>query len=184
MQSQVLNPVTAGVSHISSDFSSAAEATMSFLAHNRENLVHSQLSLWTTRDHINEPLPVQLGSGCGSLRRLNSPYIDEDFSVPVDGTEFLNPIVQFMKDRGVKLCRPMLRVMAPKTCLSYHRDGNAYRIHLVCQTNASAMFIVDGEINTMPLVGSLYSLRTDLLHTAMNANYEKERIHLTFTISN
>lgn len=184
MKPHILDHKSSDVTCLSTDFSQVAQDALDFLSANRLYLRYSQLSLWTTKNHVNDSREMQLGSGCGSFRRLNVPYRDEDFVVPVSGTEFLLPVVRFMEDRGVKLCRPMLRIMAPKTCLSYHKDGNPYRVHVVCQTSGSSMFIVDGNLYTMNLVGGLYSLRTDLLHTAINASYEHERIHVTLTVSN
>lgn len=123
----------------------------------------------------------QLCLGTGSLKLKNSPYIDRDFTKLVTGAEFIQPLFDYATDWGYTPCRPMIRYLPPKKCLSYHRDDVPVRFHLVLDTHPSAFFVVNDVVYRMPEVGSLYSLRTDQLHTAVNAHLTLPRIHFTFS---
>ena len=123
----------------------------------------------------------QLQLGCGSLRRENSIYCDKDFTNLVVGAEFLQPMFDYAIKFGYEPCRPMIRYLPPKTCLSYHKDDAGVRFHLVLQSHWSAFFVVEDTVYRMPEVGSLYSLKTSVMHTAVNADISRGRLHFTFS---
>jgi hypothetical protein len=68
-----------------------------------------------------------------------------------------------------------------KSCLSYHRDIEPFRLHIPLTTNRSCFFVVNDNIYRMPTEGQLYTLRTDAYHTPVNANKNFERTHLVFS---
>lgn len=124
---------------------------------------------------------TKLTIGCGSLKKEGSIYCDQDFTELLPGTEFIQPLFDYATKFGYEPCRPMLRYLPPKTCLSYHKDDAGVRFHLVLQTHWSAFFVVQDTVYRMPEQGSLYSLKTDVMHTAVNADISKPRIHFTFS---
>jgi hypothetical protein len=121
----------------------------------------------------------QLTIGCGRLHTTN--YKDRDFVHLVRGAEFIQPLFDYAKIFGYVPSRPMIRYLGPKQCLSYHKDDVGVRFHLVVSTHPEAFFIVQDIVYRMPEAGSLYTLRTDVMHTAVNANLNQPRIHLTFS---
>ena len=165
-----------------------AAKCMQYFKEHQDDLKYGQLSLWTAEKYKHLSVREQLQSGCGSFHYLNQGHVDEEFVVPVPGTEFLNPIIDHLQNNtqiffGQRhmLCRPMLRQLSPKTCLSYHRDKAPVRIHLVLQTNDKVMFIIEDKVERMSYAGNLYCLKTDVMHTVVNASYDQARIHLTIS---
>ena len=67
-----------------------------------------------------------------------------------------------------------------KTCLSYHTDYDEFRLHIPVKKDKKSFFIVDDLVFRMPVKGQLYFLRTNVPHTAVNASYSNDRIHLVF----
>lgn len=143
---------------------------------------HDQLSLAVPPD-IAPGLSYQkqLALGTGSLKLKKSPYKDRDFTTLLQGTEFIQPLFDYVSNFGYFPCRPMIRYLPPKQCLSYHKDECGVRFHLVLSTHYSAFMIVQDVLYRMPEQGALYTLRTDVLHTAVNADLSKPRIHFTFS---
>lgn len=160
-------------------------------------IANSLLNFWqdwsnvATHDQLSLAVPAglsrkmeyrdQLTLGTGSLLLKNSPYTDSDFTELVIGAEFVKPILDYAQSYGYRTCRPMIRLLQPKQCLSYHKDDAPVRFHLVLSTHPQAFFIVQDVVYRMPDEGSLYTLRTDILHTAVNAHIDKPRLHFTFT---
>lgn len=142
---------------------------------------HGQLSL--AIPDIDGPMGYkdQLTLGTGSLKLKNSPYTDKDFTNLLTGAEFIQPMMDYAKWHGYLPCRPMLRMLSPKQCLSYHTDDAHVRFHLVLSTHWEAFFIIKDVLYRMPEEGALYCLRVDEKHTAVNAHLNKPRIHFTFT---
>lgn len=123
----------------------------------------------------------QLMHGTGSFKLKNWPYSDRDYTKLVAGFDYIQPVLDYASSQGWVVCRPMLRCLPPKSCLSYHRDDATMRFHIPLDTTWQAFFVVQDQVHRMPEVGTLYSLTTNVLHTAVNANLNKPRIHFTFT---
>ena len=71
--------------------------------------------------------------------------------------------------------------MTPITCLSYHVDPDSIRYHIPLITDADAFFVVDDMVERMPDIGRLYSLQTNVKHTAINASTSANRLHIVFS---
>lgn len=162
-------------------FSDAAALLTDFWQMWEPYSLHDQLCLAVPDDTGEIPFAEQLVLGCGSLKREHSKYSDKDFTNLVVGAEFLQPMFDYAIQYGYEPCRPMIRYLAPKTCLSYHQDDAGVRFHLVLQTHWSAFFVVQDTVYRMPEVGALYSLKTNVMHTAVNADIARPRIHFTFS---
>ncbi len=124
----------------------------------------------------------QLAHGTGSFRLKKWPYRDTDYTHLITGFEYIQPLFDYAAKNGWKACRPMIRCLNPKTCLSYHADDAECRFHIPLSTTWQAFFVVQDKVFRMQEVGSLYSLTTNVLHTAVNANLTKPRIHFTFSV--
>ncbi len=139
--------------------------------------LHNQLSIQCS--DLSEDTRIRLSASCGSFKRQNVSRRDEEF-------KFLNPefsillpyikIIESKLDKSIRRLR--LMKLLPKTCLSYHKDECEKRVHMVINTNPNAMFVCEGVVYTMPTAGNVYTLRTNVRHTAINASYDTPRIHL------
>jgi len=144
--------------------------------------LHDQLSL-SVPEHAYNTLSYaeQLSMGCGSLRLNGRSESDRDYCHLIRGAEFLTPLFDFARSLGYTPCKPMIRYLAPKTCLPYHIDDVGIRFHVVLETDWKSFFVIQDKIYRMPTTGMLYTLKTSVFHTAVNANLNKPRIHFTFS---
>lgn len=98
---------------------------------------------------------------------------------------YTEQVIQEVRDyvRGYWLYnigRVRFLALRPKECLTYHTDAESKtRFHIPIQTNKGAMFIVDGNVETMWDVGQIYQLDVQKPHTALNASREI-RVHMVF----
>ena len=68
----------------------------------------------------------------------------------------------------------------PKSCYSWHRDPDLIRYHIPLKTFHEAFFVVDEGVFRMPNEGSLYTIVSTKPHTAINAAFNRRRVHLVF----
>lgn len=124
---------------------------------------------------------------CGSLYDKNTKKMvgyTADFTEMSSNMSYLNYAISRVRTiastYGRELGRVRFMKQEPKTCLSLHRDLDEFRFHVPIQTANTAFFIVDDQVCRMPREGIMYLLNTKVLHTAVNADYSKSRIHLLF----
>lgn len=122
---------------------------------------------------------LQLGSG--SLR-------DQTTLKRQDYTQHIFPLIKKLENQiynysngNLTIDRIRFMNMTPITCLSYHVDPDSIRYHIPLITDADAFFVVDDKVERMPDVGRLYSLQTNVKHTAINASISENRLHLVFS---
>lgn len=131
----------------------------------------------------------QIYDGVGSLikpRSLNREYIEgktRDKFIhlhdAVKGTYFETVINHVSGISARPISRVRLMMLRAKTCYSWHRDDDAVRYHIPIITNPRCFIVTEHGLYTMPRPGTLYSLVTTAMHTAMNASFE-DRVHLLF----
>lgn len=149
--------------------------------HFNQYAVGGQMSLAIPKD-FKGSLADNFELGAGSLAIKKSPYVDEDFTETFVNSKDIQLIWKETEEAfNLSLYRPVLRLLYPKTCLSYHKDDSPFRLHFVLATHDNAMFIVDNVVEKMPVKNGVYLLRTDKKHTAINADLVKPRLHLTFS---
>ena len=73
-------------------------------------------------------------------------------------------------------------VLKSSQCWPLHSDPEPYRFHIPLKTSKGSMMVVDDKLYTMPEIGSLYRMRIDVPHTAINAG-ELDRIHMVFDVT-
>ncbi len=124
---------------------------------------------------------AMLGIGAGSLR--NQTEINRH-----EYTQHLFPLTKKLENQiyeysggDLQINRIRFMDMSPISCLSYHRDPDSIRYHIPLITNEDAFFVVEDQVERMAEVGSLYSLVTNVKHTAINASRDKNRLHLVFS---
>lgn len=130
---------------------------------------------------VNLTFEEKLSVGSGSLR-------DQTQILRQDYTQHMFPIIKKLENKIYEYSSGKLLInrirfmnMAPITCLSYHIDPEEIRYHIPLITNEDAFFIVDDTVQRMPEVGRLYSLRTNVKHTAINGSRNEDRLHLVFS---
>ncbi|MBC7741627.1 MAG: aspartyl/asparaginyl beta-hydroxylase domain-containing protein [Bdellovibrionaceae bacterium] len=131
--------------------------------------------------------PYQDGLGQAYTDQFEKLFDESDFKIIVDNEA--NPIIDIIDQ--VKLVaktnfnfsigRIRFMTLSSKSCLSYHRDIESFRFHIPLTTNQSCFFVVNDRVYRMPNPGTLYTLRTDVFHTPVNANKDFERTHLVFS---
>ena len=110
--------------------------------------------------------------GCGLAQKIiDAGYQEKDLTHKLFDLPYINRIID-----DHNLYRTKFFVMKPKTCYSYHRDRNK-RLHIPVVTNDKCFFVVEDKVVRMRKEGRVYELDTTLIHTAVNASFEK-RIHL------
>ena len=80
---------------------------------------------------------------------------------------------------GFHVGRVRLMRLEPKTCYTYHKDPEEFRFHLPLQSNKNCFFVVDDTVCRMEELLTLYKIKTNIIHTAVNASTEL-RDHLVF----
>lgn len=79
--------------------------------------------------------------------------------------------------RTYNLYRTRIMKLNSKIVYSMHRDRSS-RIHLPIVTNENCMMVIDRTLFHMPANGNAYYTETTLPHTAFNANFDFQRIHI------
>ncbi len=121
----------------------------------------------------------RLSRSCGSFKLLNSSYKDEDFTELNVEFKFLEDLVSKVDTMlNSKTVRLRIMTLSPKTCLSYHKDEVFARWHMPLQTSFSSFFVIEDKFYSMPSVGAVYCMRTNVRHTAINAHFSQNRVHL------
>lgn len=122
-----------------------------------------------------------LSIGSGSLR-------DQDTIKRQEYTQHLFPLTKKLENQiyeyssgNLLINRIRFMSMTPISCLSYHKDPDAIRYHIPLITNDDCFFVVEDTVARMPDVGSLYSLQTNVKHTAINGSRTEDRLHLVFS---
>lgn len=148
---------------------------------------HSQISFRTTSTAF------LWNDGVGSLYDHESQEHTQDESMfrfmnpatPQPVMQIFNHLLIIALANGVSIGRVRLMKQKPKTCLSLHSDTDRFRFHVPVYTNPDAFFVCGADrenlqVGRMTLPGHLYTLRTDQLHTIVNANRQYVREHLVF----
>lgn len=78
------------------------------------------------------------------------------------------------------LGRIRILTLKPKTCYSWHGDPDLIRYHIPIKTNKASFFIVEDAVYKLQEEGKLYSLISTKWHTALNASFSHDRIHMVF----
>lgn len=116
-----------------------------------------------------------------------STWTPENLLKPFKGTyteQVIKQVTEWIRNRGGIIGPIQYFEIPPCYCYVYHTDQPSFfSYHIPIQTGEGSFFIADGELGTMPEEGSMYSLSTQSLHTALNAS-KNIRIHLAFTIMN
>jgi hypothetical protein len=122
---------------------------------------------------------LQLGSG--TLRNQNTIKRQ-------DYTQHIFPEIKKLENQiynysngDLTIDRIRFMNMTPITCLSYHIDPDSIRYHIPLITDTNAFFVVDDKVERMPDIGRLYSLQTNVKHTAINASTSANRLHIVFS---
>jgi hypothetical protein len=99
-------------------------------------------------------------------------YTEWDFCVNLfPKLEYTNEIIEELRMYRTRVMR-----MAPKSCLSYHKDPTR-RVHIPLITNTNAFLLIDKSAYNLIDDGSAYLVDTKKMHTAINASFVN-RIHL------
>ena len=104
----------------------------------------------------------------------NYLYVDEnelDYDKPLFNIPYVNEIIE-----DHNLIRTRVMLMKPRTCYYYHCD-NTKRLHIPVETNENCFLLVDEKLLHLPADGSVYTVDTTKMHTALNASKE-DRIHI------
>lgn len=108
--------------------------------------------------------------GTGLLTSIKGP--ESNFTVPLFDLPYTNKILV-----DLKMYRTRLMKLMPKTCYSLHADPTK-RIHVPLITNEKCLMVVDNEAFHIPADGNYYIIDTTKKHTAINGDFNLERIHL------
>ena len=140
--------------------------------------------------HISDSLAIT--HGVGSLH-IHNPKTNKDELVYDEYqwthyiTRFNNTYIQQIIEQIVPLAalnnqvitRARILTLNPKTCLSYHTDiKKQIRYHIPVYTNNNCMFIINDMVERMSEIGTLYTLDSTKIHTAINASQTQKRIHI------
>jgi hypothetical protein len=96
--------------------------------------------------------------------------------------KFVKEVDQWLSTIGLRCTMVKFWTLKEGTCWPLHSDPEPYRYHIPLKTNIGSMMVVDDKLYTMPEIGSLYKMRIDVLHTAINAG-ASERVHLVFDVT-
>jgi hypothetical protein len=126
-----------------------------------------------TEDIVNG-FPYLLGKQCEGLK-------EKDFTDWIPGTTLIQKIINDLSIKSEGRIR--LLSLPPKSCYSYHKDGeNEWRLHIPLQTNKHSFLVIDNQTWHLP-VGYAYMINTSDYHTAMNCG-TSTRVHLVASYSN
>jgi len=79
------------------------------------------------------------------------------------------------------LGRVRLMLLPGQKCFSLHADMTK-RIHLPLITNEQCLMIIDDEVKHLPADGGVWLTNTTRIHTALNGNYNFNRLHILFDL--
>jgi len=119
----------------------------------------------------------------GNLRKHTVHRLESDFKYFT--REFNHTIWREVHNQlagRYTLGRVRLMLSRPKSCLSWHTDGER-RIHIPIITNPGARLVIEDDAHFLPADGSVYLADTTLHHTAFNSGLEP-RIHLVACVLN
>jgi len=80
-----------------------------------------------------------------------------------------------------KLGRVRAIKLAPKKCMSWHKDST-HRLHIPVITDEGCKMIIENEVFHLPANGSIYLCNTKKYHTAINASHLCNRIHIVVSL--
>jgi hypothetical protein len=113
-------------------------------------------------------------------KKYDNPMQESDFTVLC--TAFKDTVFEEIYDavsKKYKIGRMRLMLMRPKTCLTWHNDGDT-RLHYPIDTNRGCQMVIENEVMHMPRY-TWWHTNTSYLHTAFNAS-RVPRIHLVTSI--
>lgn len=152
-----------------------------FLEQNKHLGVGEQIALQRRADVAADD-PEAWSEACGSFHDTDKQA--GEYTVLNPGAEWVQTLLDFAEAHsGLKACRTRIMTMLPGRCLSYHKDVEKWRYHFVVVSNTSARFLVEDTVGNMPVVGGIYRLRTDLLHTALNPTKKQARTHIVVCVA-
>jgi hypothetical protein len=109
--------------------------------------------------------------GSRELKNMEG-YTEWDFCVNLfPKLDYTNEIIE-----ELGMYRTRVMKMAPKSCLSYHKDPTK-RVHIPLITNTNTFLLVDKLAYHLTDDGSAYLVDTTKMHTAINASFVN-RTHL------
>lgn len=124
-----------------------------------------------------------------------SDIVDNSFFNTWRVTNILKPFQRTYTEKVVKDVDIILRKYGVRStvvkygslnagqCMPFHVDTDyIFRYHIPVKTNTGSMMIIDNGLYKMQELGSLYKVKTDLEHTALNAGHE-QRVHLIFDVT-
>ena len=136
--------------------------------------------------HISDSLAIT--HGVGSLhdpkthRLVYDEYQWTHYITRFDNTyiqQIIEQIVPLAALNNQVITRARILTLHPKTCLSYHTDiRKQIRYHIPVYTNNNCMFIINDTVERMTEIGTLYTLDSTKIHTAINASQTQKRIHI------
>jgi len=99
----------------------------------------------------------------------------------VTGTPLETIIKEVSRLAQGRVGRFRLMRLKSKTCYSWHQDPDELRYHIPLVTNEFCLYLTEeGGIERLPEPGRLYSVRTNIPHTAVNASFQ-DRFHLVIS---
>jgi len=126
----------------------------------------------------------QVREGCGSLYDRDSKLLvgqesDYTYTCEFVNNLYIGKVLQVIEHfASNKIGRARFMLLPSKTCYSWHKDLDERRYHVPIVTNPQCMFVTEGDqVLKMPKEGQLYTLTSNVWHTALNASW-KDRIHL------
>jgi hypothetical protein len=141
----------------------------------------NQHNLKYRESDINLSFEEKLSLGAGSLRG-NVDIQRQEY------TQHMFPLIKKLENKIHEYSRGTMSInrirfmnMSPISCLSYHVDPDLLRYHIPLFTNEDAFFVVNDRVERMPEIGRLYSLQTNVKHTAINGSRDQNRLHLVFS---
>jgi hypothetical protein len=105
-------------------------------------------------------------------------YLAKEFENTLAAT-VIQDVRKIAEDYNKRIGRVRMLRLKSKTCYSLHTDKEEFRFHIPLLTNRSCFFVCGEQLGRMEEVGRLYTFRTDLEHTAVNASFQ-DRWHLVF----
>lgn len=98
---------------------------------------------------------------------------------------YTEELVNEMRNWG-KFGRIRFLMLPPKTCLSWHKDPEQFRMHIILKSSEGSFWIQESRVTKELHVertntpGAWWVFDTFDKHTAVNASLTQERIHLVF----
>ena len=151
-------------------------AARSFLESHGQHAVNGQVCLQMPQSMAADD-PDRWVSGTGTL--YGTGRRAQDYTKILPEAEWVLPLLAYCEQHsGQKAVRTRIMTSQPGRCLSYHKDDEKWRYHVPLVSHTSARFLVADTVGNMPVIGAVYRLRTDLMHTAINASKTEVRTHI------